>query len=59
MVYLLYFIHTKKSMGHVGFEPTTNRLKADCSTVELMTQNAGVCHTRLSFIYGFFDIILP
>ena len=26
----------KKIFHHVGFEPTTNRLKGDCSTTELM-----------------------
>lgn len=26
------------SMGHPGFEPGTNRLKAECSTAELVTR---------------------
>ena len=26
-------------MGRLGFEPKTNRLKAECSTAELATQN--------------------
>ena len=29
-------------MGYVGFEPTTNRLKAEYSTAELITQTEDV-----------------
>jgi hypothetical protein len=28
----------RRRMGCVGFEPTTDRLRADCSTAELATQ---------------------
>ena len=29
------YAHVEKVVGRVGFEPTTSRLKAECSTTEL------------------------
>ena len=35
------------SMGRLGFEPRTNRLKAECSTAELATLALCVKHSYL------------
>ncbi len=46
-------------MGRLGFEPRTNRLKAECSTAELATRfifhsvcnhNTGFCALQLKFL---------
>ena len=36
-------------MGRPGFEPETNRLKAECSTAELATRNVYFKHTISNF----------
>ena len=41
-------IHIDIYMGRLGFEPKTNRLKAECSTAELATRC--VFSTRLTIV---------
>ncbi len=36
-------------MGRLGFEPKTNRLKAECSTAELATLALYVKHSHLLY----------
>jgi hypothetical protein len=61
-------------MGRLGFEPRTNRLKAECSTAELATRvqsisahefimyhkpNAKIKQKLFLSIYQFFGVCLP
>jgi hypothetical protein len=36
-------------MGHPGLEPGTNRLKAEYSTIELVTREARFAHRLLNY----------
>jgi hypothetical protein len=36
-------------MGHPGLEPGTNRLKAEYSTIELVTRGARFAHRLLNY----------